>query len=69
MCDLIIIRCRSCGSEGRIYRQGIASRWALEPVEIDEGQCPDCDGTGGEMIEGEPITLDDLIELAEMEST
>ena len=61
MSDVRIVRCEACGSEGRIYHGDGSHR--LDWVE----PCPYCQGTGGEMIEVEPITLDDLITLAEME--
>jgi hypothetical protein len=48
-----IVLCEACGSEGRIYRG-----WYED--ERDCGPCPYCDGTGGEVIETQPIDLEDL---------
>ncbi len=50
-----ILPCEACGSEGRIY-----SGHPNDPHPRDEGPCPWCEGTGGEIIETEPVTLDDL---------
>jgi hypothetical protein len=53
MCDIRIIGCVACDGEGRIYEG-----------EFDEerciGDCPYCEGTGGEIVTTEPITLEDL---------
>lgn len=48
-----IVLCECCGSEGRIYRGRYED-------ERDCGQCPACKGTGYEVIETEPIELEDL---------
>lgn len=48
-----VIPCRTCDSEGRIYR-------GLYEDERDCGPCPDCEATGGEIIETDPVELDDL---------
>jgi hypothetical protein len=50
-----IVPCEHCGTEGRIY-----SGYSNDPHPKDEGPCPACEGTGGEIVEVEPITLDDL---------
>lgn len=50
-----IMPCERCGSEGRLY-----SGRANDPNPHDDGPCPVCEGTGGEIIETEPVTLDDL---------
>lgn len=50
-----IVPCEHCGSEGRLY-----SGHANDPNPRDDGPCPVCEGTGGEIIEAEPITLEDL---------
>lgn len=55
MSDPRIVPCTRCGSEGRLY-----SGPANDPNPRDEGPCPVCEGTGGEIIETEPVTLDDL---------
>jgi hypothetical protein len=59
-----IIPCTHCGSEGRLYVRciayepgcGHAHSWG----ERDDGECPVCHGTGSEIIETEPITMEDL---------
>ena len=53
MTDPRIVPCDHCQTEGRILRGQYED-------ERDEGPCPVCEGTGGEIIETEPITLDDL---------
>lgn len=58
----IIVLCECCGSEGRIYRRASWLDSDAGPGEIDDGPCEACDGTGREMIEGEPITMEDLDE-------
>jgi len=66
MDDPRVIPCQHCGTEGRIYRRA----WIYEPGcghahhhgEEDCGECPTCEGTCGEIIETEPITLEDMEE-------
>jgi hypothetical protein len=48
-----IIGCETCDTEGRILR-------GAGPDPKDYGPCPVCDGTGGEIIRTEPVTLEDL---------
>ena len=48
-----IVLCETCQSEGRILR-------GAEPEPTDNGPCPVCDGTGEEIIETQPVELDDL---------
>ncbi len=55
MTDYRIILCEACSSEGRVYRGH-----ANDPNPRDEGPCPACEGTGGEIIETQPIELEDL---------
>lgn len=60
MCpNLRIVLCEACGSEGRIYFD-VSDRDG--PMEASE-PCPWCDGTGGELVEVLPITMEDLDEL------
>jgi hypothetical protein len=47
-----IVPCEACGSEGRILRGQYED-------ERDCGPCPHCEGTGGEIIETQPIELAD----------
>lgn len=56
--DYRIVSCDACGSEGRILQS--ASGHANDPYDRDCGPCPCCKGTGSEIIEVEPITLEDL---------
>lgn len=48
-----IVLCEHCGSEGRIYR-------GQYDDERDCGECPACEGTGGEIVTVTPITVEDL---------
>ncbi len=32
------------------------------PQEVDRGPCPYCEGTGGELIETEPVTEQEIME-------
>ena len=50
--DVRIVLCEACGSEGRIYR-------GQYDDERDCGECPACEGTGGEIIDVARITLED----------
>jgi hypothetical protein len=56
-----IIGCEACGTEGRIlvrddwwdaHGGGFGTR--------DDGPCPYCEGTGGEIITTQPIEMEDL---------
>lgn len=60
--DVRIVPCEACGTEGRIIRQSLyhSSAHVGAPDEVDHGECPYCEGTGGELIEVEPIELEDL---------
>jgi hypothetical protein len=64
--DFRIVGCEACGTEGRVqhithtyvdFRNGgiVECGW--------EEDCEACEGTGGEIIPVEPITLDDLVEM------
>lgn len=55
MNDPRFIPCQACGSEGRRY-----SGHPNDPNPVDEGECGVCEGTGGEIVETEPVTLDDI---------
>ena len=56
-----IVPCLDCGTEGRIYiADYFYDRDGLQQGERDDGPCPSCEGTGGELIETDPITLEDL---------
>ena len=60
--DHRVVLCEACGSEGRIY----VKDWDYDREsgdyygERDTGPCPWCEGTGGEIILTQPITLEDL---------
>lgn len=58
-----VVFCEACGSEGRIYRRG----WVYESGcshahvgEVDDGECPVCQGRGEVEIETQPVDLADL---------
>jgi Ribonuclease G/E len=52
--------CETCDGEGRIIRRPSGGNvWD----EIDCGPCPDCDGSGVELLETERVTLNDIINL------
>lgn len=51
----LLVLCEACGSEGRILTAN-----GNDPDHTDLGECPWCSGTGGELVECEPITLEDL---------
>lgn len=53
--DFRILPCEHCQGEGRLY-----SGHPNDPNPRDDGECPVCEGTGGEWIRVNPITLDDL---------
>lgn len=64
MGDLIMIPCRNCGSEGRIYRDGglELTPHGIEPITYDEGPCPVCEGTGREIAKCRAATEEDVME-------
>lgn len=53
--DVRIILCRTCESEGRTLMA-----WPGQYNPVDCGPCPVCEGTGSEIIEVEPIKMEDL---------
>lgn len=55
----VLILCETCQSEGRILTSNGG------PDDIDNGQCPVCDGTGMELVESEAATLEDMEEAHE----
>lgn len=55
-----IVLCEACGSEGRILR----AEYSTDPNPRDCGPCPYCEGTGGEIIETQPVDMDDLDAMA-----
>lgn len=56
--DVRLVNCEACGTEGRIIRERRFPGCA--PEEIDEGPCPYCEDTGGEIIDVQPIEMEDL---------
>ena len=58
--DVRIVVCEACGGEGRRYVISGCERETGYPLEHDCGPCPYCEGTGGEIIEVEPIEMEDL---------
>lgn len=64
-CNFRVVACEACGTEGRIYVTDYDSEngcWG----ERDDGPCPYCDGTGGEIIETQTIEMKDLDEGMEL---
>ena len=59
MNDPRIVLCDHCGSEGRV-RTGFYSHDQYGNEMLDERECPSCEGTGGEIIETQPIDMRDL---------
>lgn len=60
MADYRVVLCETCGSEGRLcYDTGIRCRETGAAMERYE-PCPWCEGTGGEIIEVQPIEMEDL---------
>lgn len=57
--EVRIVFCEACQSEGRIYVSDGFS-WDDGPRERDIGPCEVCEGTGGEIVEVQPIDLSDL---------
>lgn len=62
----IFVCCAGCDGEGRDYREGwFYDRFFGQVQDVEDcGPCPYCDGFGSEEVEGEPITLEDLEEMA-----
>lgn len=50
-----LVLCERCSSEGRLISQG-RNAWD----EIDNGECPDCNGTGRHLVNTEPLTAQDI---------
>lgn len=57
-----IVLCEACAGEGTemVPRTWLESHGEWITDLVPDGPCPDCEGTGGEIIETEPIDLDDL---------
>ena len=51
--EVRLVLCSACGSEGRVIRHFCGD-------DHDEGPCPVCEGTGSEIVEVEPIDMEDL---------
>jgi hypothetical protein len=51
--EVRLVLCSACGSEGRIIRHFCGD-------DHDEGPCPVCEGVGSEIVEVEPIDIEDL---------
>ncbi len=60
MSEIRLIRCETCGSEGRIMRNN-----GSRPYDRDCGPCSVCEGTGYEIIKVEMVNEFDHIELDE----
>lgn len=61
MTEFRIVPCDVCGTEGRIAH---FTGWRIRPWGPEETgweePCAECEGTGGMLIEVEPIELEDL---------
>lgn len=55
MNDPRLVPCEACGSEGRVLTAN-----GNDPDATDHGPCPWCEGTGGEIIETQPVELEDI---------
>lgn len=67
MTDPIFVECSQCEGYGAIVvpSRQFHSKWDTDPPEYynEEEPCPTCGGTGKEEIQGEPITLDDIVSI------
>lgn len=59
MCDVRIVPCEYCGTEGQLIHWSCQCDQYGNPMEYWE-PCPCCDGTGGETIKVYPIEMEDL---------
>jgi hypothetical protein len=55
-----IVCCSCCDGEGRIQHYTGGLDWGDGSPRGYTEPCPYCDGTGGEIIETEIVTLDDI---------
>jgi hypothetical protein len=62
MSDPRIVQCSCCDGEGRIYELVLTYERDAAPHwdDADIGPCEVCEGSGGEIIEVEPIEMEDL---------
>jgi DnaJ-class molecular chaperone len=57
MPDVRIVLCEACGGDGRVW----TSRYGGNDPDVwDAGPCPVCEGTGDEIVEVQPIEMEDL---------
>lgn len=49
----VLVPCKFCGSEGRLYM-------GMYDDERDVGECWVCEGTGSALVESEPAAFEDL---------
>ena len=54
-----IVLCETCGSEGHLIVHS-ARDWHTGAWMDETEPCPYCEGTGGEIIETQPIDMEDL---------
>lgn len=57
MIDYRVVLCEACGSEGCVYHA-----YGNDPEADWIEPCSYCEGTGGELIEVEPIEEEDLFD-------
>lgn len=55
--DVRVVPCETCGTEGRLYERVTTYERNAAPHDdlVDTGPCPDCEGTGGELVKVEPV--------------
>jgi hypothetical protein len=64
MTDLLLVPCPECNGSAVspravwVYEHGCA----FGHYDTEEDPCPACEGAGQTLVEGEPITMDDLEE-------
>jgi DnaJ-class molecular chaperone len=63
MSDPRIVPCSDCGTEG-VLRWDSCQRDEYGNVMEHTEECSSCDGTGGAIIEAEPIDMNDLDAMA-----
>jgi hypothetical protein len=63
--DFRLVPCEHCDTEGHIYElmRGFVS-WDEPYGEYVGRKCPVCEGSGAELIEGESVTEEEIMEIA-----
>lgn len=57
-----VVLCEACGSEGCLNErwEGCGCHHYTYPPQDCDNRCPWCEGTGGALIETEPVDMEDL---------